>query len=174
MEGHRDAATQIPGGLRLGTRGGLDGIPVHVFSKRGVVGPTSTDALEPAQRGIRVNAVCPAAIDTKVIQRSPGGDPEALKAMYAMKPIWVHGDARGGRRRHPFPVRRPFSLPHWRDLSGGWWGHGRGMRVAFHSRNRWPEGTGKEYRRCARRRDRPSGRPGGPATHLSRTILPEA
>ncbi len=66
---------------------GLDGIPAYVASKHGLVGLTKTAALETAQRGIRVHAICPAAIDTEMIQRFSGGDPEALAGMNAMQPI---------------------------------------------------------------------------------------
>ena len=66
---------------------GFDGLPAYVASKHGLVGLTKSAALETAQRGIRVNAICPAAIDTEMIQRFSGGDAEALAGMHAMQPI---------------------------------------------------------------------------------------
>ncbi|CAN5707200.1 SDR family oxidoreductase [soil metagenome] len=66
---------------------GIDGVPAYVASKHGVIGLTKTAALETANRGIRVNVVCPAAIDTEMIQRFSGGDTEALAGMHAMQPV---------------------------------------------------------------------------------------
>ena len=66
---------------------GFNTIPAYVASKHGIVGLTKTAALEYAETGIRVNAVCPGVIDTEMVERFTGGAPEAEAAMVATEPV---------------------------------------------------------------------------------------
>lgn len=66
---------------------GFPGLPAYVASKHGIIGLTKTSALECAKLGIRVNAVCPGAIKTAMIDRITGNKKEAEEQFAGMEPI---------------------------------------------------------------------------------------
>jgi NAD(P)-dependent dehydrogenase (short-subunit alcohol dehydrogenase family) len=66
---------------------GLEGTSTYAASKHGVVGLTKTAALEYAQSGIRVNAVCPGLIRTPMVERYSGGDVEIEAQFAAVEPV---------------------------------------------------------------------------------------
>src|SRR2546421_11321530 len=71
---------------------GLIGFPMHVAyctSKHAVIGITRTAALEYAKAGIRVKAVCPAFIQTPMLDSlvAASGVHVRLKRMAAMHPM---------------------------------------------------------------------------------------
>jgi NAD(P)-dependent dehydrogenase (short-subunit alcohol dehydrogenase family) len=70
------------GGLR-----GHRGAAAYVASKHGLIGLTRTAAIEYAPAGIRVNAVCPAAIHTSMIDRYAKGDAARIHAIADEKPV---------------------------------------------------------------------------------------
>ena len=69
---------------------GAAGAGVYCASKHGVIGLTRTAALEYARSGIRINAVCPAVIETAMADRA-FADPEANKRVLALHPIGRFG-----------------------------------------------------------------------------------
>lgn len=77
---------------------GSPGMPAYVASKHAVIGLTKTASGEVARAGVRVNAVCPGPIDTRMIhaleaQLNPG-DPAVVEARYqASIPIGRYGTA---------------------------------------------------------------------------------
>lgn len=88
----REMSTQEKGGVIVNTSSvagliGLPGIPAYDASKHGIVGLTRTAALEYAQQKIRVNAVCPGAIETPMLERFMGGSAGGREEMIRTEPI---------------------------------------------------------------------------------------
>ena len=66
---------------------GGPGMPAYVASKHGVLGLTKVASTDVAPHGIRVNAVCPGPVETRMMrslesQRNPG-DPEGVHKAYS-------------------------------------------------------------------------------------------
>ncbi len=72
---------------------GFAGLPAYCASKGGVVQLTRTAAIEYAVEGLRVNAVCPGAIQTEMIDRITHHDPAAEKQFAAIHPMNRMGTA---------------------------------------------------------------------------------
>ena len=66
---------------------GFAGISAYVVSKHGMVGLTKTAALEYAQSGIRVNAVCPGVLRTPMVELATGGSAEAEQGYAGLEPV---------------------------------------------------------------------------------------
>lgn len=66
---------------------GIPGIPAYVASKHGVVGLTKAAALEFAERKVRINAVCPGAIETPMLQRFMSSTEGGREQMVATEPM---------------------------------------------------------------------------------------
>ena len=69
---------------------GSGGAAAYSASKHGVIGLTKSAALENAKSGIRVNAVCPAVIETPMADRLFGA-PQVHKAVLGSHPIGRFG-----------------------------------------------------------------------------------
>lgn len=66
---------------------GFPGLGAYVASKHGVIGLTKTAALEYAKANIRVNCVCPGLIDTPMVGRLGGSNPEMVAALTQTEPV---------------------------------------------------------------------------------------
>ena len=73
---------------------GLPGESAYVAAKHAVIGLTKTAALEYADHGIRVNAVCPGVIRTPMTEFFLDGDPQAERAAVARHPMGRLGEPR--------------------------------------------------------------------------------
>jgi NAD(P)-dependent dehydrogenase (short-subunit alcohol dehydrogenase family) len=71
---------------------GYPGLPAYVASKHGVVGLTKTASLDCSRQNIRVNAVCPGAIKTPMIDRLTGNKKEVEQQYAEMEPMGRLGD----------------------------------------------------------------------------------
>jgi len=71
---------------------GFPTLPAYVATKHAVLGLTKTTALEFVRSGIRVNAVCPGAIKTPMIDRLTGKKKEAEEQFATMEPIGRIGE----------------------------------------------------------------------------------
>jgi NAD(P)-dependent dehydrogenase (short-subunit alcohol dehydrogenase family) len=66
---------------------GFRGFALYIASKHAVLGLTKTAALEYAKSGIRINAVCPAVIETDMVDRAFGKEGEMRQQLASMHPI---------------------------------------------------------------------------------------
>ncbi len=66
---------------------------IYAASKHAVLGLTRSAAVEYGKKGIRVNAVCPAVIDTDMFRRAAALDPRKAEYAAAMHPVGRIGQA---------------------------------------------------------------------------------
>jgi NAD(P)-dependent dehydrogenase (short-subunit alcohol dehydrogenase family) len=60
---------------------------IYCGSKHAVIGLTKSAAVEYAKKGLRVNAVCPAVIDTDMYKRATQNDPQKQQYVKSLHPV---------------------------------------------------------------------------------------
>ena len=111
--------------VNMSSIAGLVGIPelsIYVASKHAVAGLTKAAAQEYAKSGIRINAVAPGAIETDMLRKVRGENPELQESINAQHPI--------GRIGNPDEVaeavvwllsdKSSFVVGHILSVDGGW------------------------------------------------------
>lgn len=83
----RQGSGAIVNNASVGALTGNPGIGSYIASKHGVVGLTRTAALEYVKHGIRVNAVNPGLIDTRIARDVVSGDEQAYENIAKNVPI---------------------------------------------------------------------------------------
>jgi NAD(P)-dependent dehydrogenase (short-subunit alcohol dehydrogenase family) len=66
---------------------------IYSASKHAVIGLTKSAAVEYGRKNIRVNAICPAVIDTEMFRRACVADPKKAEAAQAIHPVGRIGKA---------------------------------------------------------------------------------
>jgi NAD(P)-dependent dehydrogenase (short-subunit alcohol dehydrogenase family) len=76
----------------VGSHIGFPGLGHYCAAKHGLLGLTKTAAMEYATHGVRVNAVCPGLIDTRMADAFTGGpETEAERFFLSLKPLRRRG-----------------------------------------------------------------------------------
>jgi NAD(P)-dependent dehydrogenase (short-subunit alcohol dehydrogenase family) len=71
----------------IGGMAAAKGRAPYSASKHGIIGLTQSAAIDYADQGIRINAVCPGTIDTPMVTAITGGDKEILAAFEKATPM---------------------------------------------------------------------------------------
>ncbi|WP_293389614.1 glucose 1-dehydrogenase [Nevskia sp.] len=66
---------------------GAPGLAAYVASKHAVIGLVKSTALNVADKGIRVNALCPGMVDTAMLDALAAGQPGLREALMVMNPM---------------------------------------------------------------------------------------
>ena len=107
--------------VNMSSTAGLTGVgpnPAYVGSKHGVIGLTKAAALDYAKSGIRVNAVCPSAIHTPLVEHLTELYPDMEKVVIDTNPmarlgtpeevaqavVWLCSDAASFINGHPLSI----------------------------------------------------------------------
>ena len=108
--------------VNISSGAGLTGVPGYagyVASKHAEIGLTKSAALDYADRGVRVNAVCRGLVTTPLIADMVTEKPEIHEPTRRLPSAWPHRRAGGGRRLDRLPGHRHVQLRHRRRTARG-------------------------------------------------------
>lgn len=66
---------------------GAEGLAPYVSSKHAIIGLVRSAAISAAPFGVRINALCPGMVDTPLLDRLSGDNPEMRQALMAKNPM---------------------------------------------------------------------------------------
>lgn len=95
---------------------------IYAASKHAVIGLTKSAAIEYARKKVRVNAVCPAVIDTEMFRRAHGGDEQYAAGVAARHPMGRVGqpDEIAAAVLYLCSDGAAFTTGHALPVDGGW------------------------------------------------------
>jgi NAD(P)-dependent dehydrogenase (short-subunit alcohol dehydrogenase family) len=83
----KQSASAIVNTASIAGLGAAPKMSVYSASKHAVIGLTKSAAVEYGKKGLRVNAICPAVIDTEMFRRATENDPQKAEFVKSMHPV---------------------------------------------------------------------------------------
>jgi len=83
----KQSASAIVNTASIAGLGAAPKMSIYAASKHAVIGLTKSAAVEYGKKGLRVNAVCPAVIETDMFRRAAEGDPKKAEFIKSMHPV---------------------------------------------------------------------------------------
>jgi NAD(P)-dependent dehydrogenase (short-subunit alcohol dehydrogenase family) len=83
----QQATSAIVNTASIAGLGAAPKMSIYSASKHAVIGLTKSAAVEYGKKGLRVNAICPAVIDTDMFKRATQNDPQKEQYVKSLHPV---------------------------------------------------------------------------------------